>query len=114
MSAPATPDSIHTRTEPAGEDAPRLGASLDAAEDGPGHLADGTRVELVRGPDGAPLEYRIGASFVLRRTERLPELPAPRDAEPLRLDDHFLAQLARAEQQHPGGAVLARCSDSHG
>ena len=36
------------------------------------------------------------------------------DAEALQRDDHFLAELAAAEEHHPGGGRGERSTDVHG
>ncbi|MEE4298934.1 MAG: transglutaminase domain-containing protein [Pseudomonadales bacterium] len=87
---------------PASEPAPRLAASLEPDAPAPQALADGTPVELLRDADGAPREYRIGRGFVLRRSERLPQLPALQRARPLRLP----VDASRRMREHITGLTL--------
>ncbi|HSG88151.1 MAG TPA: transglutaminase-like domain-containing protein [Pseudomonadales bacterium] len=72
---------LHARTiPPAGRLADHLGQRADgegtSAAAAPAPRADGARVSLRLDDDGLPVEYRIGETFVLRRTDTLPELPA--------------------------------------
>lgn len=108
---------VDTRRTVAAADAPRLVASLDQQGAEPETLADGTPVDLVRDDDGTPREYRIGGGFVLRRSERLPELPAPQDARPLRLpvavsrgEDQRIERLA-LRVEGPAAGLLVPDSD---
>jgi hypothetical protein len=75
---------VDERSVRAGPASPTLADSLDPGSQAP-VAADGTTLSVRRDADGSPLEYRIGASFRVTRTDDLPPLPEPAGTAPLRM-----------------------------